>query len=501
MERDGVPTPCFGRFRILERIGAGVMGEVLLAEQVWEGGIRRKVALKVIRPEYSQDERFREVLFREVRILALLNHPNIVHIYDFGREEGCYYIVMEYVEGFGLDEVIRLCRRGEIEIPVPIVLQIGTAVCRALDHVHRRRHLDGRPARFIHRDIRPQNILLSLEGRVKLVDFGIAKDTTLSGTLMSDGAKGKLFYMAPEQVLDPEGVDRRVDFFGLGMTCYELLTGIRPYEGARDLVEVIGRVKEAQIAPLRSHRPDLPAALERILQKALAADREHRYRSAREMGRDLQFVLERIYRGGGEAGSLVKFVRRCHPLLERVTLPPERGSFPSGRARVTSDGTTEIGGGEEPPTVPAPSPPISPRHEGEGEPPTIPKPVPPSPPAGEGGVPGSEVTTNEIGSDPYFDREEEISTLRLRKKRNVPREMHTAPALVTLRKSTIPADRNPAVETSSPSLSTLSLSDLLRLSHDRLSTITGSMLFRLFLVLFLGLLLGVLLAVLWELWL
>ncbi|RME06360.1 MAG: serine/threonine protein kinase, partial [Deltaproteobacteria bacterium] len=356
MERDGLPNPYFGRFRILERIGSGVMGEVLLAEQTWEGEIRRKVALKVIRPEYSQDERFRAVLFREVRILALLNHPNIVHIYDFGREKGCYYIVMEYVEGFGIDEVIRLRREGKIEIPVPIVLQIGTSVCRALDHLHRRRHLDGRPARFIHRDIRPQNILLSQEGRVKLVDFGIAKDTSLSGTLISDGAKGKLFYMAPEQVLDPENLDRRVDFFGLGMTCYELLTGIRPYEGAKDLIEVIGRVKTAQIAPLRSHRPDLPAALERILQKSLAADPERRYRSAREMGRDLQFVLERIYGGGGEAGSLVKFVRHCHPLLEQPTGPPQRAPYPSNEGSVAFDGTTEIGEGQEPPTVPTPSP-------------------------------------------------------------------------------------------------------------------------------------------------
>jgi serine/threonine protein kinase len=281
----------FGRYVLLERIGVGGMAEVFRAVMPGADGWKRTFVVKRILAELSQTGDFVEMFVREARIGALLNHPNIVQMYDFGNVEGNYFLAMEYLRGRDLSAVLRMLRRAEGLCPIPVAAFVAREVAECLGYAHALVAADGKPLNLIHRDVSPSNIMCLSEGGVKLLDFGIAKalgDTVAERT--EGGAfKGKLSYMAPERV-KREPIDGRADLFSLGVVLWEMLTGRRLFRGKSDL-DTLKNVLEAEIPVPSSVRPEVPSGLDFVVMRALERDPSARYPSGHAMAEDLEDVL------------------------------------------------------------------------------------------------------------------------------------------------------------------------------------------------------------------
>ena len=271
---------------LLDRIARGGMGEIYLASLRRKSGFEKAVAVKRILPHLADDAAFVRMFEAEARITALLNHPNIVHIYDFGHVEGEAYLAMEFVDGFDLRTLMVLGQEADRPMATAVALRIASDCAQALDYAHRRLGPDGQPLRIIHRDISPQNILLSLEGATKLTDFGLAKTLSLDTGSMSGMLKGKLAYMAPEQIRG-EPLDVRADLFSLGAVLYEMLAGSRLYPGDLPVAELVSRVTEARYEPLGTLRPDLDPRIVSLVTRCLCRDPSERYPTAQALERAL----------------------------------------------------------------------------------------------------------------------------------------------------------------------------------------------------------------------
>ena len=254
----------------------GGMGEVYLAALEREGGFEKQVALKCVLPRLMSDPRFLEFFEREARLAAVLTHRNIVPVFDFGRDQGRAWLAMEYVHGVDVKAVY-----DHLEGPLPIglALEIAVSCARALDYAHRARDARGRPLNIIHRDVSPQNILLSFEGDVKLADFGLAQATAREsqeeGTL-----KGKFAYMSPEQAKG-RAVDGRSDQFSLAIVLYELLSGCRAFyteEGAEVILARVG--KGTPLKRLDEVAESVPTSIVQVVERALSPDRRDRFADA-----------------------------------------------------------------------------------------------------------------------------------------------------------------------------------------------------------------------------
>ncbi len=244
------------------------MAEVFKAKSYGVEGFEKTVVLKRILPSLAQNPLFVEMFLHEARLSVALSHANIVQVFDLGREEDTYFIAMEYVLGTDLAGVIRRLRRAGQRVPVELAVFIACEVARALDYAHRRKDAHGRLLGIVHRDISPQNVLLSFEGEVKVTDFGIAKART---TVEAEGTvRGKYAYMAPEQA-DGGAVDSRADLFALGVTLWETLAGQNPH-AAPTKEEVLQLVRSADRPPLREVRGDVPEELARLLDAAMSLD-------------------------------------------------------------------------------------------------------------------------------------------------------------------------------------------------------------------------------------
>jgi serine/threonine-protein kinase len=312
------PNSYFGKYKILRTLGGGGMGEVLLCEQQWEGGIKRKVAVKRIRQVFTRTEQFKQFFLREARIISSLHHPGIVQFYDFGEIDEIYYMAMEYIEGASLGDLIKASRTHHLHIPVDLALSIIIAVGSGLEYLHSIQLEEGRISCIIHRDVNPQNILISQQGDVKLVDFGIAKDIASQSNLTKDGIKGKLHYMSPEQLTEPFNLDCRTDIFSLSLTLYELLTNYLPYAHYPNDLDTMRAVMDAKIPPVREFNPEISAALERVVAKGLASDRDKRYQEIKELGNALKNVLRTEY----SDPSRSKLTTLLDHMREIVKLPP-----------------------------------------------------------------------------------------------------------------------------------------------------------------------------------
>src|SRR5580692_2848591 len=311
----GAPPLQLAQFEVLRRLGAGGMAEVFLAKKGGAEGTWKLLVVKRILPTYGTSRRFRAMFVEEAQVATRLNHPNIVQVYEFydGGEEG-QLLAMEYVEGPDLGALMSNAKAKGTRVPPWIGAWIIGEAAKGLHYAHEKKDEGGAPLEIVHRDVSPQNILLSFEGAVKIADFGIA-----SAKLFSEEAgviKGKYGYMSPEQARG-EKVDRRSDLYALGVILWETLTG-RPLHGGLGGEALLDIVRSGLVEPPSTYVADLPPELETITMRALSPRPEDRFPTARDMagaiGRVLLAKQEFVDAGTLEATLANLFVREnTHP--------------------------------------------------------------------------------------------------------------------------------------------------------------------------------------------
>lgn len=281
------PGTRVGRYTISRLLAQGGMAEVYRAEQDLTGGIVRPVAVKVIRPEYSESADFREMFLDEARTACTLSHPNIVHIYEVGEsDDGLLYMAMELVAGETLATVNRTLRSHDERFSDEALFSIGILCCSALDAVHALKVESGH-ANLVHRDVSPHNLLLSTSGSLKLIDFGIAKAATNRNLTMPGVTKGKAGYFSPEQAMGKK-LDGRSDLFSLGVTLYKLASGGTPFDEHKNHGERHAALVRGQWKPLEDVYPGLPDGFYEVVKRSLGVKQEDRYQTAREMREALE---------------------------------------------------------------------------------------------------------------------------------------------------------------------------------------------------------------------
>jgi hypothetical protein len=272
-----------GPYLLHRKVARGGMAELFLADYVREDGFRRKVAVKRILPHLAGNQDFIKMFTREARLAALLQHPNIVQIFDYGNIENAYFIAMEYIDGKNLGEILSTLKQG---LSVERAVFIISEICKGLGYSHNKKDENtGEPFNIVHRDISPQNLLISYQGEVKISDFGISKARSEPSLTQAGVVKGKLAYLSPEQALG-EPVDHRADIYALGLVFHETLTGKRVYPFNND-IEAIRMIPKMDIEPLSHSVSDIPAELNRIVMKCLEKQKDLRYQSAAAIYADL----------------------------------------------------------------------------------------------------------------------------------------------------------------------------------------------------------------------
>ncbi|MDB4968929.1 MAG: serine/threonine protein kinase, partial [Myxococcales bacterium] len=278
-----------GSYHLLSQLAVGGMAEIYVARTHGVGGFEKQVALKVIHPNFSADPDFVQMLVDEAKLSVQLQHANIVQTFDLGRVDEQYYIAMELIDGVDLYKLLRRASEHEVDFPFEIAAFIASEVCAGLDYAHRKTDARGRPLQIVHRDVSPQNILVSFDGEVKIVDFGIAKAAMRGQQTAAGVIKGKYYYMSPEQAWGDK-IDARTDIFSAGILLYEMIVGQMLYM-EEDIEKLLDVVRKANIAPPSSQRMGVPRELEAILMRALKKRAEDRWPAAGELGQALaQFV-------------------------------------------------------------------------------------------------------------------------------------------------------------------------------------------------------------------
>ena len=265
------------------------MAEVFRAKSISMEGFERLVAIKRIHPNLVENKTFLQMFLDEARLSLSLVHANIVQVFDLGRSGDTYFIVMEYVDGTNLMLLLKSFRQRDLAVPVPQASYVMSEICKGLAYAHQKRDLEGHHEGIVHRDVSPPNILLSIEGEVKITDYGLAKAKSQVETTDPGVVKGKFGYLSPEAAFGQE-VDVQADVFACGIVLWEMLAGRRLFQAKTDL-ETLELVRRTAVPSLVSVNPDVPAELERICQRALARDKAKRYSNARELGRDLSEFL------------------------------------------------------------------------------------------------------------------------------------------------------------------------------------------------------------------
>ncbi|MFY2560652.1 protein kinase domain-containing protein [Corallococcus terminator] len=305
-----------GKYQLVRKLATGGMAEVFLAKAAGPGGFEKTLVLKRILPHLAEDPSFVEMFLEEARLVAGLNHPHIVQIFDFGEAEGSYFLAMELIDGPNLRRWQRqAASKGQPLAPnicAKVVAQAAEGLAFAHDFAD---PTTGQPLGLIHRDVSPDNILVSRQGAVKVVDFGIAKVAGQKHRTQTGIVKGKVAYMPPEQVrADP--LDRRVDVYALGVVLYELLTGKLPIDGASELA-MMQAIVSREPTPVSRYRQDVPAALQDIITRALQKDREDRYPDCRA----LQVDLERFVLSVGEPVGAYQVAQAVEQVVEERIVP------------------------------------------------------------------------------------------------------------------------------------------------------------------------------------
>jgi hypothetical protein len=290
------PLRRLGNYHLLESIGQGGMGSIYLAKRVGVGGFEKTFVIKCMLESLAGDAELEKMFINEARLAARLSHPNIAQIYDFGVVDGSYYIAMEHVHGEDLKKIIKRLQSRNIDLPVPIALRIMVDLCAGLDYAHTLTEGEV-PLAIIHRDVSPANVMVSYQGVVKLLDFGIAKAAMRSNATKSGVLKGKYAFLSPEQITGLE-IDGRADLFCAGLVMHMLLVHQHPFWRGSGFATMQAIAHERPTDPRRL-REDLPDDVVAIVNRALERDRDQRFSSAAEMGAALNQALTRLAPGLG----------------------------------------------------------------------------------------------------------------------------------------------------------------------------------------------------------
>jgi serine/threonine-protein kinase len=281
----------FGKYELIRRLAVGGMAEVFLAKD--DRG--QLVAIKRILPHLSDQPEFVQMFLDEARIAAQLNHPNIVRTTDLGRQAGSIFLAMEYVEGVDLRSILKQQAKKGVAMPFGVAARIVCEVAKGLSYAHTSVGVDGRPLQIVHRDVSPQNVMVTFDGSVKLVDFGIAR----AGVAMQDSVpgmiKGKFLYLAPEQAQRIK-IDHRADLFPLGSVLYEITTG-KPAFARPNAEAIIHAVRFEEPTPAPQLREGFPTALARVISRCLVKDRDQRYPTAAALVDELESFLAGVAGG------------------------------------------------------------------------------------------------------------------------------------------------------------------------------------------------------------
>jgi serine/threonine-protein kinase len=294
-----------GRYRVLSELGRGGMANVYLAVAHGPGGVNKLVVLKALLPELASEPESLSMFLDEARLAAQLNHPNVVQTYEVGREGDRHVMVMEYLEGQSFSAVMK---RGDLvgqQMSLKLQLRVIMNALEGLNYTHELSAYDGKPLELVHRDISPQNVFVTYDGQVKVLDFGIAKAASSSTHTATGIIKGKLAYMAPEQIV-ANGIDRRADIYSIGCMLWAAATGRKLWKDTPD-VQIMRRVMQGDIPPPQSMNPGCDDELNHIVMKALAWQREERYQTAHELEQDIEAYYER-YSGEAKQKDLANYV-------------------------------------------------------------------------------------------------------------------------------------------------------------------------------------------------
>lgn len=326
------------RYSILEKIDAGGMAEVFKGKAASLRGFEKLVAIKRVLPALSKNTKFIGMFLDEARLSLHLNHANVVQTFDIGMTDNAYFIVMEWIDGSNLKGLLETIVDRQMRLPREQAVYIAIEICKGLSHAHNRKDPDGRPLNIVHRDVSPPNVLLSREGEVKLVDFGLAKAASQVSITDPGVVKGKFGYLSPEAAYG-KAVDVRADVFATGIVLWEMLAGRRLFEGATDLATV-EQVRAARVPSLLGHVQDLEPRLEAIIAKALARDPRERYQSTEALGHDLaRYLFEhKLLVTSYDIAMLVKRVLALRD--ERRRNAPQNNST---MARVNAEVQAEMG--------------------------------------------------------------------------------------------------------------------------------------------------------------
>jgi serine/threonine protein kinase len=304
----------FGAYELYERLGAGGMAETFVASRRGPGALEQRVCLKRVLPALESDPMFVKMFLREARVSALLHHPHIARVLDFGKASDTHFLTLELIEGTNLRTLLRFLRRRAEPLDLGLTLHLAHALGRALEFAHTA-DVDGFTKGVVHRDISPSNVLLSSAGEVKLADFGIAKAMNQPGSVQSQALKGKVPYMAPEYAIGRH-CSARSDLFSLGVVLHECLAGFRPFDGGNDL-QTLEQARLGYREPLSSVAPHAPAPLTQLVDALLEPDAKNRPPTA-------TVLLDRL----DELPPPVLARRHLGQLVQRVRREPLEATIP-----------------------------------------------------------------------------------------------------------------------------------------------------------------------------
>ena len=334
VSKDGSP------YRLLGRLGSGGMASVFLASRPGGKADDPKLyAIKRMHPDFAGESDFERMFLDEARLASYLDHPNLVGVHEIGEDDGVPYIVLDYVEGDTLDA---LAPEGIRRAPASVAIAIVLDILEALDYAHHARGPDGAPLRLVHRDVAPSNVLVGVDGRARLIDFGIARTEARLAETLSGQRKGRLDYMAPEQLTDSGELDLRADVFSVGTLLWTALVGRPLFRGDHD-PQTMERLLHMTVPPPSRYRPELPGSLDAIVARALERDRNARFRDAGAMARALRrsALASELWAERRQVGAFVRD-RAGDTLARRSELLESYGLTASVDASIADSSAPEV---------------------------------------------------------------------------------------------------------------------------------------------------------------